>query len=70
MVRESNTTDWALVKEFDKSELLIGNNNVYTYNFYNNEVFIPITQASVNKLFDNVPLKSGAISLIDGNRLV
>jgi hypothetical protein len=70
VVRESNTADWALVKEFDKSELGISNNNVYTYNFYNNEVFIPITQASVNKLFDNVPLKSGAISLIDGNRLV
>lgn len=69
VVRESNTADWYLVKEFDKSELGITNNNAYTYNFYNNEVFIPVTQASVNKLFDNVPLKSGAISLIDGNRL-
>lgn len=69
-VRESNTADWYLVKELDKSELNIGDNTQYTYNFYNNETYIAVTQAQVNKLFDNVPLKTGAISLVDGNRLV
>ena len=68
--REGNTGDWYLIKDFDKTELGIANNSTHTYNFYNNESSIVVTQAEVNKLFDNVPLKTGAISLVDGNRLV
>ena len=68
--REGNTGDWNLVKELDKAELNINDDDQYIYSFYNDEVFIPITQAKANLLFDNVPLLAGGQSMIDGNRLV
>lgn len=51
-VREGNTGDWYLAKSLVKLVLGIGNNQTYTYDFYNDEVWTPVSQAYINRLFD------------------
>lgn len=70
IARESNNTDWYIVKELDKDELNIDDDDQYIYKFFNDEIYLPITQASANRLFDFVPLKVGAQELVDGNRMI
>lgn len=68
-VREGNTSDWYLAKEFSKQELSWADNTTQVYNFYNDQVMTVADQSFVNRLFDFIPLKSDAQELIDGNRI-
>jgi hypothetical protein len=66
--RNSNVSDFFLVEEVGAD--IIQNQNSYTFNFFNDEVYTPIdnTGDAGMRLFDRVPLKSEGQALIDGNR--
>lgn len=68
--REGNTGDFFQIVELDKSLLGIASNTTYTYAFYNDKVYNTIDINQSIKLFDNVPLKSKAQELIEGERIV
>jgi hypothetical protein len=65
-------SDYGLVTSFDKKDpsLLIPNNNVYSYLFYNSTSLVPIDQAEQVLLYDYVPQKTKAQELLNGNTLV
>ena len=65
-------SDYGLVTSFDKKDpsLLIANNDVYSYLFYNSTSLIPIDQAEQVLLYDYVPQKTKAQELLNGNTLV
>lgn len=69
-VREGNTGSWFLAKTLDKSELGIGNNQSYTFSFYNDEVWIPVDQSYIDRLFDRVPRKSKCQAQTSDKRIV
>jgi hypothetical protein len=66
------TSDYELITSLNKKDasLLIPNNSVYSYLFYNNVSLIPIDKAEQISLFDYVPQKANAQELLNGNTLV
>ncbi len=63
-------SDFKLIAQLDQTDrAAIGTDGVFPYNFTNQEVPLPITQADSLKLYDDVPLLSKSQELIDGNRL-
>ena len=68
-VREGNTTDWYLVREFVKSEEGWSDNALVSFDFYNDEIYTALDQSDTNRLFDYIPLKAEAQAIIDGNRI-
>lgn len=70
LAREGNTGDFFEIADLDKALLTIASNSTYTYAFYNDKVYNTIDINESIKLFDNVPLKSQAQELIEGERIV
>lgn len=68
--RELNTGDFFSIVDLDKKELCIGDDTTYTYSFYNEGLYQNLEINESIKLYDNVPLKSKAQEIIEGNRLV
>lgn len=66
------TSDYELITSLNKKDtsLLISNNSVYSYLFYNNASLIPIDKAEQIALFDYVPQKANAQELLNGNTIV
>lgn len=76
-VRKSSdgiVSDYGLVTSLPKrgnvSEIIITDNDVYSYKFYNNSVLVPIDQSEVVLLYDYVPDKVNAQELLNGNTLI
>jgi hypothetical protein len=70
--RESNTGDFFLADDIDKSKLTLPLISLtYTYDFYNDETPIALDNDgnSGMRLFDNVPQLADSQALIDGNRI-
>lgn len=57
-VREGNISDWYEAKTLDKDKLSIADNSTYTFNFYNDEAWIPVDQTYINRFFDFIPQKA------------
>jgi len=72
-VREGNTGDFLLIEDFDKAKagFSLPFPDDWSYDFYNDEVLLPIDNDgnSGMRLFDNVPQLADSMSQIDGNKI-
>ena len=66
---DTNALNVYIVENYDKADLSIANNSVYTIDFSANKIYTPIESSEVTRLFDNVPLSAKAQEII-GNRLI
>ena len=66
----SFTSNWFLIKLFNKADLNIANNSIYTYNFYNDSLYTQIDPIESSQLQDWVPQKANAAELANGNVLL
>ena len=64
------TSDWKLIKLFDKAFLNISDDSVYTFLFKNDSVYTPLDILETELLQDYVPLKANASELANGNVLL
>ena len=64
------TSDWYLIKSFDKQALTISDNIVYDYKFYNDGIYTQIDVLESSQLQDYVPQKANAAELGNGNVLL
>jgi hypothetical protein len=64
------TSDWYLIQSFNKAKLQILDNSIYTYNFYNNGIYVQIDVLETTQLQDWVPQKANASELANGNVLL
>lgn len=65
--KDGITSDWFLIDSFDKSDLSIPNNDIYTYNFYNDGLYSTIDVLESLLLQDYVPQTARAQEMINGN---
>ena len=64
------TSDWYLIKSFNKNRLSINNDDVYYFKFYNDAIYSQIDVIESNQLQDWVPQKANASELANGNVLL
>ena len=64
------TSDWYLIKSFNKNSLSINNDDVYYFKFYNDAIYSQIDVIESNQLQDWVPQKANASELANGNVLL
>ena len=65
--KDGITSDWFLIRSFDKAELSLSDNDVYTYKFYNDGLYSTVDVLEAALLFDYVPQKANAQELVNGN---
>ena len=58
-----------VIETLDKAEQGLGDNNLYTFTFDDQKIFTVLPEYEILRLYDNVPLKAQAQTLM-GNRLV
>lgn len=68
--KDGITSDWLLVDVFDKSELSISDNDIYTFRFYNDGLYSSVDLNESLLLQDLVPQKANAQEIINGNTLI
>lgn len=68
--KDGITSDWFLIRSFDKDELSISDNDIYTYKFYNDGLYSTVDVLEAALLFDYVPQTARAQELVNGNTLV
>ena len=66
----SLTSDWYLIKSLDKESLVILDNDIYNFKFYNDAIYIQIDVIESNQLQDWVPQRANAGELANGNVLL
>jgi len=64
------TSDWYLIKSFDKASLSIADNDIYKFRFYNDSIYNQIDVIDADQLQDWVPQKANAAELANGNVLL
>ena len=64
------TSDWYLIKSFNKESLLILDNDVYIFKFFNDSIYSQIDVIETGQLQDWVPQKANAAELANGNVLL
>jgi len=64
------TSDWYLITQIDKTIAAILDNDIYTFNFYNDSIYTQIDVADTIQLQDWVPQKANASELANGNVLL
>ena len=65
--KDGVTSNWYLIKSFSKSDLSLSNNDIYTYNFYNDSVYSALDVNDTVQLQDYVPQVANAGELANGN---
>jgi hypothetical protein len=68
--KNGNTSDWFLISRFRKSDLSISHDSIYTYNFYNNNIYTQLDIIETSLLQDWVPQIANAGELANGNVLL
>ena len=66
----SGTSDWFLIKSFDKADLVINNNDIHYFKFYNDSIYNQIDVIEADQLQDWVPQRANAAELANGNVLL
>jgi len=66
----SGTSDWYLIKSFDKDALGIDHNDIYYFRFYNDSIYTQIDVIEADQLQDWVPQRANAAELANGNVLL
>lgn len=64
------TSDWYLIKSFDKDTLSILDNVIYNFKFYNDGIYTQIDVIESSQLQDWVPQRANAAELANGNVLL
>lgn len=64
------TSDWYLIGSFDKNNLSLADNDIYTYKFYNDGIYSQIDILQTTQLQDWVPQRANAAELANGNVLL
>ena len=64
------TSDWYLIKSFDKVNYSLNDNDVYDFRFYNDAIYSQIDIIETSQLQDWVPQKANAGELANGNVLL
>jgi hypothetical protein len=64
------TSDWYLIKSFNKQDLSINDNEVYNFNFYNDSIYTQLDVIDTTQLQDWVPQRANAGELANGNVLL
>jgi len=65
LVRDSSTTNIAVVESFNKDQLGILNDSVWSFDFANSKKYRPIASNQKGRLSDYVPLKAKSQEIID-----
>ena len=60
-------SDFFSIVTLDKAALSIPDNDLYTYTFFNNEVYDTIDPKEATQLYDLVPLEANALEFLNGN---
>jgi len=66
----SGTSDWYLIKSFDKAALTIADNDIHYFRFYNDAIYNQIDVVEADQLQDWVPQRANAAELANGNVLL
>lgn len=66
----SGTSDWYLIKSFDKAALTIGDDDIHYFRFYNDAIYTQIDVVEADQLQDWVPQRANAAELANGNVLL
>ena len=69
VVKETNSNALYLIETYNKSKEGFGDNEVKSFIFSNQKLYSALSERELYRLFDNVPLKAKALTLI-GNRAV
>ena len=64
------TSDWYLITQIDKAVLAILDNDIFTFNFYNDSIYTLLDINETTQLQDWVPQKANAAELANGNVLL
>ena len=64
------TSDWYLIKSLDKEGLVISDNDIYNFKFYNDAIYVQIDVIESTQLQDWVPQRANAGELANGNVLL
>ena len=64
------TSDWYLIKLFDKNSLTISDDDIYIFKFYNDAIYTQIDVIETGQLQDWVPQRANAGELANGNVLL
>lgn len=64
------TSDWFLIRQINKADNSIRNNDIYTYKFYNDSIYSQIDVIESTQLQDYVPQIANAAELANGNVLL
>ena len=66
----NGTSDWYLIKSFDKATLSIDDNDIHYFRFYNDSIYAQIDVIEADQLQDWVPQRANAAELANGNVLL
>jgi hypothetical protein len=66
----SGTSDWYLIRSFDKAALIIGDDDIHYFRFYNDAIYTQIDVLESDQLQDWVPQRANAAELANGNVLL
>ena len=69
LFKDMNSNVIRVIEKINKQELGLSDNSDYTYNFSNSKIFTILPEAELLRLYDNVPLKAKAQTIM-GNRLM
>ena len=64
------TSDWYLIKSFDKDSLVIADYDIYNFKFYNDSIYEQLDIIETTQLQDWVPQRANASELANGNVLL
>lgn len=65
IAKQSNSNTPYIVETFNKEILGWGNDEIQSFNFYNNKIYTVLPEKELYRLFDNVPLKAKALTIVD-----
>jgi len=69
LFKDMNSNVIKVIEKVNKQELALSNNVNYTYTFSNSKIFTILPESELLRLYDNVPLKAKAQTIM-GNRLM
>ena len=69
LFKEASNPVIRIIEKLDKDELGFSDNQQYTYQFSNNKIYTILDENEILRLYDNVPLKAKAQTIM-GSRLV
>lgn len=70
VVDPNQFSDPFLIQTIDKSALSLPDNDIATFDFYNDQAYTEIDPEDAIQLFDLVPLEAGALEILDGKNLI